>query len=91
MTPNQTQHPDSRGSEAPREPTNEERVEAYLRQQAEDTDGDLYIKSRDVAAATELSAKQVGPLIARLQREGTELSIERWAYSNSTTWRVVTP
>lgn len=68
--------------------TNRERVRAFLRERTGDGDGELYIKSREVAAATDLSAKQVGTFIAQLQREAADLRIERWAYSNATTWRV---
>jgi len=77
-------HPESTTAQCKKQ-----RVESYLRSEHRETDGDLYIKSRDVAAATELSAKQIGLLIAQLQRGTTSLSIERWAYSNSTTWRIV--
>lgn len=68
--------------------SNKERVQAFLREQATDSDGDLYIKSREVAAATDLSAKQVGTFIAQLECDAADLRIERWAYSNATTWRV---
>jgi len=72
-----------------REPsTKRERVKAFLCDRATDSGGPLYIKSREVAAATDLSAKQVGTFIAELQREAADLRIERWAYSNATTWRV---
>jgi hypothetical protein len=68
--------------------SNKERVKAFLCEQATDSDGDLYIKSREIAAATDLSAKQVGTFIAQLEREAADIRIERWAYSNATTWRV---
>jgi len=68
--------------------SNRQRVKAYLRTEATDRDGDLYVKSREAAAATGLTAKQVGTLIGQLQREAPDLRIERWAYSNATTWRI---
>lgn len=67
------------------------RIQAHLRDAVAKRDGPLYVKSREVAAATDLTAKQVGVFLSQLQEEAPELSIEQWGYSNATTWRVTHP
>jgi hypothetical protein len=36
----------------------------------------------------ELSPKEIGALIVRLQESATDISIEPWSYTGATTWRV---
>jgi hypothetical protein len=67
------------------------RIRAYLQNTLADRDGDLYVKSREIAAATDLTAKQVGVFLSQLQEDASEVSIEQWGYSNATTWRVTSP
>lgn len=50
--------------------------------------GSAFFKSRQIAEATDLSAKQVGVHLGLLADECDELTVERWARSTSTTWRV---
>ncbi|MFB6227589.1 MAG: hypothetical protein ABEH88_03235 [Halobacteriales archaeon] len=41
-----------------------------------------------IAGDLDLTAKQVGDLITKLRDRETKISIEPWAYTNATTWRV---
>lgn len=56
-------------------------------QQAVD-EGDRYFKSKFIARELDLSPKEIGALMVRLRDSATDLEIEKWAYSNATTWRV---
>lgn len=77
---------------APDEPSGEQshsrRLAEYLRERAEETDGDLYVKSKFVAEDVDLSARQIGARMGRLQEEAPDLAVEQWAYTGATTWRV---
>ena len=64
----------------------ERRLEAYLRRQA--ADGDAYIKSKFIADDVGLTPSQVGVLLARLQDADGSPEVEKWSYTNATTWRV---
>ena len=66
--------------------TKQRRLAAYLRERA--TDGEVYFKSKFIADDVDLSAKEIGALIVKLQESVTDLSIERWSYTGATTWRV---
>jgi len=63
-----------------------ERLRQYLRERA--ADGDRYFKSKFIAEDVELSPKEIGALIVRLQESATDLSIEPWSYTGATTWRI---
>lgn len=63
------------------------RLAAYLRERTR-ADGECYFKSKFVAEDVDLSAKQVGAYMRQLQDEKTGLHIEKWGYTNATTWRV---
>lgn len=65
-----------------------ELVAAHLREHAERAGGTAYVKSRFIADELELSAKEIGAAICRLERRDSGLGIERWAYSGGTTWKV---
>ena len=68
-------------------PTEEvRRVERYLHERS--ADGDFYFKSKFVADDLDMTPSQVGSLVDRLRESTTGLDIERWAYTNATTWRV---
>ena len=64
----------------------EERLAAYLRERA--SGGDMYFKSKVIADDVDLSSKEIGALIVKLQDSLEDLSIERWSYTGATTWRV---
>lgn len=66
--------------------TKADRLAAYLKQRA--ADGDCYFKSKFIADDVDLSPKEIGALIVKLQESREELSIERWSYTGATTWRV---
>ena len=66
--------------------TKQQRLAAYLRERA--ADGEVYFKSKFIADDVDLSAKEIGALIVRLQESVGDLSIERWSYTGATTWRV---
>ncbi|MFC7041912.1 hypothetical protein DM826_01895 [Halonotius aquaticus] len=66
--------------------TKQQRLASYLREQA--ADGEVYFKSKFIADDVDLSAKEIGALILKLQDSVADLSIERWSYTSATTWRV---
>ncbi|MXR53053.1 hypothetical protein GRX03_15755 [Halovenus sp. WSH3] len=68
-------------------PPKARRLLAYL---DAELDGESYLKSRDIAGDLELSAKEIGAMMARLQDEPVGPTIEKWGYTNGTTWRVTT-
>ena len=54
-------------------------------------DGTFYEKSRFIAEELDLSAKEIGGYMPRLQRSADHLEIEKWGYTRGTTWRVSRP
>jgi hypothetical protein len=66
--------------------TDAERLERYLRERA--ADGEFYCKSKFIADDVDMSASQIGNLMPDLDAEAEGLTVERWAYTNATTWRV---
>lgn len=63
-----------------------DRLRSHLRR--ETTDGEYYFKSKHITEEVDLTPKEIGHLIVRLQEADTDLRIDRWAYTNATTWRV---
>ena len=63
-----------------------ERLEQYLRREA--ADGDAYVKSKFVADEVDLTPSQVGLLLTRLRESDGGVDVDKWAYTNATTWRV---
>jgi len=63
-----------------------ERLQQYLRERV--ANGDRYFKSKFIAEDVELSPKEIGALIVRLQQSATDISIEPWSYTGATTWLV---
>lgn len=68
-------------------PSKARRIVAHLEERLTEND-ELYVKSRFVADEIDLSAKEVGWYLTQLQETATSLTIEQWAYTNGTTWRV---
>ncbi len=64
-----------------------ERLAEFLRDEA--ADGETYFKAKFIADDVGLSPKEIGALIVQLQESAPDLEIEKWAYTNATTWRVV--
>ncbi len=64
----------------------QQRLADYLRERA--ADGEVYFKSKFIADDVDLSSKEIGALIVKLQDSVADLSIERWSYTGATTWRV---
>lgn len=62
---------------------------AYLDSKLE-AESEIYVKSRFVAAEIDLSAKAIGWYLGQLQDSDTSVTVESWAYSNGTTWRITT-
>ncbi|WP_436936347.1 DUF7123 family protein [Halovenus marina] len=58
----------------------------YLKARVE-KEGVCYLKSRDIASDIELSPKEIGAYMERIG-EQTTLSVEPWAYTKGTTWRI---
>ena len=65
-----------------------ERLARYLRTEAEESDGDLYVKGKFIASEVDLSPKEIGALLVQLQGSVPGLSIEKWSYTSATTWRI---
>ncbi|HMB51140.1 MAG TPA: hypothetical protein VKM69_10820 [Natronoarchaeum rubrum] len=63
-----------------------DRLAAFLR--AEAADGETYFKAKFIADDVDLSPKEIGALIVRLQDSMQDLEIEKWSYTGATTWRV---
>ena len=64
----------------------EQRILAYLTDSV--TRGEQYVRSRTIADAINLTAKQVGSRLPRLAEKSDEVEIEKWGRARSTTWRV---
>lgn len=64
----------------------EERLAAYLRERAKD--GEIYFKSKFIADDVDLSPKEIGALMVKLQESASDLAIEKWSYTGATTWRI---
>lgn len=62
------------------------RLADFLR--AEAADSETYIKAKFISDDVGLSPKEIGALIVQLQESANDLEIERWSYTNATTWRV---
>jgi len=61
-------------------------VHAYLVEKA-DTEP-TYLRSRDIASDLDGSPKAVAQYLSQLQDVLTDVSLEQWGRSKSTTWRV---
>ena len=68
-------------------PPDAQQLAAYLHDRLE-TEGECYVKSKFIAEDIDLSSKQIGAYLRRLQTEETNVSVEQWGYANATTWRV---
>ncbi len=64
----------------------EKRLERFLRREA--GEGETYIKSKFIADEVDLTPSQVGLLLTRLREADDRLEVEKWSYTNATTWRV---
>ena len=64
----------------------ERRILAYLTDSV--TRGERYVRSKTIADAIGLTAKQVGSRLPRLAEKSDDVDIEKWGRARSTTWRV---
>ncbi|SEH42372.1 MULTISPECIES: hypothetical protein [Halopenitus] len=64
----------------------ERRILAYLHDSA--SRGEQYVRSKTIADAIGLTAKQVGSRLPNLAEKSDEVDIEKWGRARSTTWRV---
>jgi DNA-binding Lrp family transcriptional regulator len=64
----------------------DERILTYLRERAKG--GEQYLRSKHIADAIDLTAKQVGSRLPRLAEHSEDIDIEKWSRARSTTWRV---
>ena len=65
-----------------------ELLKDYLRDRAES--GNLYFKSKFIAADVGLSPKEIGAIFAKIRIDSTtDFQLEKWAYTSATTWRVI--
>lgn len=63
------------------------RILDYLRDHA---DSQTYFKSRLIGRELGLSAKEVGTNMTAISDGAFDITIEKWGYSSSTTWKVTT-
>lgn len=61
-------------------------VHAYLVETA--SSEPTYLRAREIASDLNGSPKAVGQYLSQLQDELTDVSLEQWGRSKSTTWRV---
>jgi len=64
----------------------ERRIVAYLSESV--SRGERYFRSKNIADALGLSAKQVGARLPRLAEKSDDIEIEKWGRARSTTWKV---
>jgi len=64
----------------------EQQILAYLTDSV--TRGERYVRSKTIADAIGLTAKQVGSRLPRLAEKSDDVDIEKWGRARSTTWRV---
>jgi len=64
----------------------ERRIVAYLSESV--ARGERYFRSKNIADALGLSAKQVGARLPRLDEKSDDIEIEKWGRARSTTWKV---
>lgn len=64
----------------------DERILTYLRDRAKR--GERYFRSKHIAEAIDLTAKQVGARLPQLAERSEDVDIEKWSRARSTTWRV---
>lgn len=64
----------------------EQRILAYLTDSV--SRGERYVRSKTIADAIGLTAKQVGTRLPRLAEKSEDVEIEKWGRARSTTWRV---
>ncbi|WP_435162224.1 DUF7123 family protein [Halorubrum sp. SY-15] len=64
----------------------ERRILAYLTDSV--TRGERYLRSKTIADAIGLTAKQVGSRLPHLAEKADDVEIEKWGRARSTTWRV---
>jgi CRP-like cAMP-binding protein len=67
--------------------TSATRLRAYLQRRIEE-DGAFYTKSRDIAEELDLSPKEIGAAMGQLRQTNAQPQIEKWGYTNGTTWRI---
>ncbi|MEF8822381.1 MAG: hypothetical protein V5A52_08895 [Halovenus sp.] len=67
--------------------TKASRLCTYLQRRIEE-DGTFYTKSRDIAEDIELSSKEIGAAMGQLRETNQQPQIEKWGYTNGTTWRI---
>ena len=63
----------------------QQQILSYLREHVHTK---TYFKSRLIAEELGLSAKEVGTNMTAIQNGECSLSVEKWGYSSSTTWKV---
>jgi len=62
---------------------------AYLRDRAEENGGELYVKAKFIADDVGMSTREIGARMLHLESV-PDLTVEKWAYTGATTWRVET-
>ncbi|RQG91136.1 hypothetical protein EA462_03830 [Natrarchaeobius halalkaliphilus] len=65
-----------------------QRLATYLRNELERQSGELYVKGKFIANDVDLSPKEIGALMLKLQGTVDDIEIEKWSYTSATTWRV---
>lgn len=63
----------------------QKRIIQYLSDQVGEK---TYFKSRNIATALGMNPKEVGANMPHVRKATQDISIEKWGYSSSTTWKV---
>lgn len=64
------------------------RVASHLRAQIAPQSDAIYVKSKFLAEELDLTAREIGAALRRLRDADNALTIEKWSYTNATTWRI---
>lgn len=63
----------------------QQRILEYLREKAQTKS---YFKSSSIGEDLDMSSKEVGSNMLAIKHGSFDVTLEKWAYSNSTTWKV---
>ncbi|MFP4626894.1 MAG: DUF7123 family protein [Natronomonas sp.] len=64
------------------------RLAEFLRDEAEATTGDLYVKSKFISDDVGMSPKEIGALMGQVDDGATGMNVQKWSYTSATTWRI---
>ena len=69
-------------------PTPRALVDSLVEYLHAEVDGEAFLKCREVADDLDENVKAVAAIFTLVDRPDTDVSVEKWARTNATTWRV---